>query len=207
MSRRCNKSKYKKRAINKVDTPTPEEQNKRINHRLDFSDMYQNRDDEVYESYEDRYDREYPRYDSHNRDKEINPNMDTHEMLRRVCDKLNFVLKKMDKIEDKQDQILQRITKVETKVASNEGKIQSIKKKQKDIAGNVIYLKEAIDPPFIPERTLVVYNTPYGIGDDKNIAIRLVRALEGTEDMILNVLRTQERNEKKGVLKIELKSN
>ena len=128
----------------------------------------------------------------------------TEDTLKLICDRLNFMVSKVKDIDRKQDQILIRVKAVENKIAIHDQEISKIKQKQGELATEMDQVKVKIDPAFNPERTIVVTNPPTG-GDIQLFAQRLVTALGCNTNIITGVLQTSQRNNRRGVLKIEVK--
>ena len=127
-------------------------------------------------------------------------------LLQEMSQNLKYLTQKVDAIDKKQDRILARVDKIERLANSHEQAIQEINSDLDMLRSSVSDIKSKMEEQFSPEVTLVVVNPPSDISRDKLWATKLVQALGGHQQMIVNTLRTPRRNGKNGVLKIELTS-
>ena len=97
-----------------------------------------------------------------------------------------------------------RVKSVENKIAIHDQEISKIKQKQGELATEMDQVTVKIDPAFNPERTIVVTNPPTG-GDVQLFAQKLVTVLVCNTNIITGVLQTSQQNNRRGVLKIEVK--
>ena len=128
------------------------------------------------------------------------------DILKNICQKLNYVIRKVEEIDQKQDQILQRVQKVEQAVGDHEREITKIKEDQTQLSRSVAEVQRQLQKDFDPDHTLVVTNPPVINGPLLDWAIGLIITLGGTRDMIVNTMRTPQRQGRKGVLKIQVRT-
>ena len=131
---------------------------------------------------------------------------DTVKILKNICQKLNFVVNKVNEIDRKQDQILERVQKVEQSVGKHEEEIARIKEDHDQLSRAVTEVQNKLQKDFDPDYTIVVTNPPVINGPLTNWATGLITALGGNRDMIVNAMRTPQRQGRKGVLKIEVRT-
>ena len=128
------------------------------------------------------------------------------DILKNICQKLKFMVRKVKEIDQKQDQILQRVQKVEQAVGDHEREITKIKEDQTQLSRSVAEVQRQLQKDFDPDHTLVVTNPPVINGPLLDWAIGLIITLGGTRDMIVNTMRTPQRQGRKGVLKIQVQT-
>ena len=128
------------------------------------------------------------------------------DILQEIYMKLNYVTKKVEEIDRKQDQILSRVDRIEKTVAAHDKEIHKLNEEFSTLGTSVAEVKSQVQPKFSPDITLVVTNPPRISGSDYQWAVGLIHALGGRQDMIVDTMRTPERNGKKGIFKIQLRT-
>ena len=128
------------------------------------------------------------------------------EMLAFLCTKVNGIMSQLKKVNAKQDKIMKKLKGLEKTVTKHSEEIEDLKNEQQEIGDRLEELLNS-DTPFDPEVILVAINTPYYSGEDPTLlAKHLLKAVDCSDKTVVNVLRTPQRNNRAGILKIQLQT-